>query len=98
MELLEAAEVACHPFIIGELVVGNLSPRSEVPALLGDLPLVALAEHDEAMSFVSRHSLGASGIGWVDVHLLCSAALSHVRLWTLDRRLASVADRLGLGA
>ena len=98
VDLLEAAEVACHPFIIGELVLGNLSPRSEVPSLLVDLPVVALAEHGEAMSFVSRNSLAASGIGWVDVHLLCSAALSHAPIWTLDRRLASIAARLGLAA
>jgi predicted nucleic acid-binding protein len=36
------------------------------------------------------------GIGYVDVHLLASARLSHCRLWTQDRRLASVAQEQGL--
>lgn len=37
------------------------------------------------------------GIGYVDVHLLASTALSiDVRLWTKDRRLAEVAHELGL--
>jgi hypothetical protein len=46
----------------------------------------------------SRHALAGSGIGWVDVHLLCSAALSQARLWTLDRRLRATASRLDLHA
>jgi predicted nucleic acid-binding protein len=97
-ELLEESEVAWHPFVLGELVLGNLRRGSEVPALLVELPQVVLAEHDEALGFVAAHRLGGAGIGWVDVHLLCSVALSHARLWTLDRRLAAVAARLGLAA
>jgi hypothetical protein len=39
------------------------------------------------------------GIGHVDVHLLASTALtSDARLWTLDRRLATVASELKLAA
>lgn len=37
------------------------------------------------------------GIGYVDVHLLASARLSHCRLWTQDRRLSAVAQEQGLG-
>ncbi len=37
------------------------------------------------------------GIGYVDVHLLASARLSHCWLWTQDRRLAAVAQEQGLG-
>jgi hypothetical protein len=36
------------------------------------------------------------GIGWVDVHLLASAALKSVLLWSADRQLASIARSLGL--
>jgi predicted nucleic acid-binding protein len=37
------------------------------------------------------------GIGFIDVHLLASAALAaHARLWTRDRRLAAVAAELNL--
>jgi hypothetical protein len=37
------------------------------------------------------------GIGFVDVHLLASAALAvPARLWTRDRRLAAVAIELDL--
>jgi len=96
--LLEGDEVAWHPFVLGELVLGNLRTDSEVPALLMELPVAMVAEHQEALAFVSRHALAGSGIGWVDVHLLCSAALSQARVWTLDRRLQAAASRLDLHA
>jgi predicted nucleic acid-binding protein len=96
--LLEDGEVVWHPFVLGELLLGNLRSDSEVPALLTELPCAVLAEHDETIAFVGRHALAGSGIGWVDVHLLISAALTRARLWTLDRRLQAVASRLNLHA
>lgn len=36
------------------------------------------------------------GIGYVEIHLLASARLSHCRLWTQDGRLAAVAQEQGL--
>lgn len=94
--LLGDGEVLWHPFVLGELILGNLRPDSEVPLLLLDLPTAVVAEHEEALTFVRRHELPGSGIGWVDLHLLCSAALSRARLWTLDSRLQAAAVRLGL--
>jgi len=84
--------------VLGELILGNLRADSEVPALLNELPVAVVAEHEEVIAFVGRHALAGSGIGWVDVHLLCSAALSQTRLWTLDRRLQAAASRLNLHA
>lgn len=95
--LLESA-VAGHPFVVGELALGHLRPRREILDLLGALPQVQRASHDEVLAFVEHRHLVASGIGWVDAHLLSAAALSGVRLWTLDRRLARLAKRLDLAA
>lgn len=66
--------------------------------LLEELPRVKSANHDEVLAFVERHGLAGSGVGWVDVHLLVSAALDHVLLWTLDPRLGRAAGRLSLSA
>ena len=96
--LLEDGEVLWHPFVLGELILGNLRPDSEVPLFLMELPKAVVAEHEEALAFVRRHALAGSGIGWVDVHLLCSAALSRARLWTLDGRLQAHALPLDLDA
>jgi hypothetical protein len=94
--LLRDGLVLLHPFIVGELVLGRLKRRSEVLGLLEQMPRVEAATHAEALEFVDRHGLAGSGIGWVDVHLLASAALAGASLWTLDRRLAVSAARLAL--
>jgi hypothetical protein len=95
---LEAGDVACHPFVLGELACGRLARRREILSLLAELPQVGLVEHDEVLAFVDANRLAGSGIGWVDAHLLASAKLSHTPLWTLDRRMVRVARRLRLAA
>ena len=95
-EQLEAGLVWCHPFVIGEIACGRLSDRSEILSLLGGLPCAPRADHDEVMTFVERAGLAGSGIGWIDAHLLASARLAGIGLWTLDRRLETVATELGI--
>jgi predicted nucleic acid-binding protein len=95
---LEATEVWCHPFIQGELACGTLRNRDEILALLDALPRAPMATHAEAMNMVTQRHLMGSGLGWVDVHLLASALLAGVSLWTLDRRLEEAAQRLGIRA
>jgi predicted nucleic acid-binding protein len=94
--LLGNDEAASHPFVIGELACGTLRKRHEVLRLLGRLPMLAVAEHAEVLSFIDSRRLMGRGLGWVDVHLLASAALASVRLFTLDRRLAARAVALGV--
>jgi predicted nucleic acid-binding protein len=36
------------------------------------------------------------GLGYVDVHLIASAILTGVSIWTRDKRLAQTADNLHL--
>jgi len=46
---------------------------------------------------IERRSLMGRGLGYIDVHLLASAALAGAaRLWTRDKRLAAVAAELKL--
>jgi len=96
--LLGRDEVECHPFIIGELACGSLRRRSEVLTLLRRLRHVSVVGHDEVLMFIERHHLMGRGIGWIDAHLLASAALSNTLLWSRDRRLSEVARELHLCA
>jgi predicted nucleic acid-binding protein len=96
--LLGRDEVECHPFIIGELGCGSLRRRAEVLSLLRSLPHVTVASHDEVLTFLERHRLMGRGIGWIDAHLLASAALSNTLLWSRDRRLSEIAPQLHLCA
>jgi len=91
-------EALCHPFIVGELACGNLPSRTSTITLLQTLPEAPLMQHEEVLILVERHRLMASGIGWVDAHLLGSALLAGAGLWTLDRALANAAHKLGVAA
>jgi predicted nucleic acid-binding protein len=89
-ELLHDAQVAVHPFVIGELACGTLRARGEILALLGRLPAVPAVSHEEALHLLESRALAGRGLGWIDVHLVAAAVASRVTLWTLDRRLAAV--------
>jgi predicted nucleic acid-binding protein len=95
-ELLKDGHVMCHPFIVGELACGNLKRRDEILALLQAFPTAVSAEHGEVLRFIEDNRLMAKGLGFVDMHLLASALLSGLQLWTLDKRLQQVALQLGL--
>jgi predicted nucleic acid-binding protein len=93
---LRGGEVWTHPFVIGELACGTLDRRREILGLLAALPQAPVLDHPEALEFVEAHQLMAQGLGWVDIHLLASARLGRIPIWTLDRRLDSAARRLRL--
>lgn len=95
-ELLEAGEVATHPLVMGELHVGNIAKRSAFLSLLGDLPRIGECSHGEILYFINAHKLYGLGIGYSDAHILCSAVLHAVPLWTLDQRLAKQAQAHGV--
>jgi predicted nucleic acid-binding protein len=95
-DLLEAAQVWTHPFVIGELACGNLARRGEVISLLDSLPTAPLVDHEEVLHFVAVQHLHGRGLGWVDVHLLASARIASLPLWTLDRQLSQAAKELSL--
>ena len=95
--VLEAGHVLTHPFVVGELACGNLNKRSELLSLLRDLPAAPVATDAEALGIIDHYRLMGLGIGYLDVHLLASAMLADgARLWTRDKRLVAVADRLKL--
>lgn len=95
-ELLADGDVMCHPFIIGELACGNLKNRAEILDLLQSLPQAGAASLDEVLALVESRGLSGKGIGLIDVHLLASALIAKVSLWTEDRRLKIRAQHLDL--
>lgn len=92
VNLLNDGEVACHPFIVGELACGNLRNRTTILTLLQALPMAVVAEHQETMTFIESRALMGKGLGYIDVHLLASCILSGLPIWTLDKKLERVAD------
>lgn len=96
-ELLQDGHVLAHPWVTGELALGHLSRRSEILALLGNLPQAAVATDLEVLTLIETRHLVGQGIGYVDAHLLAATLLTPgARLWTRDKRLATTARRHGL--
>jgi predicted nucleic acid-binding protein len=95
--LLDTGEVLGHPFVAGELALGNFRERDDTLRALRRLPQATSASHGEVMQFIDREALFGRGIGYVDAHLLAAARLTvGAKLWTRDRRLQVVAVQLGL--
>ncbi len=95
--LLDQEQIAVHPFVLGELALGNLRNTEQVLANVETLPFVTAATAQEVLQLVRQQRLSGSGIGYVDAHLLAAARLTPgLELWTHDRRLHAAALRLGL--
>jgi predicted nucleic acid-binding protein len=97
--LLDGGEVLAHPFVIGELALGNLRQRNVFLSDLLRLPQADVASDEEVLRLIDREKLYGHGIGYVDAHLLAAARLTaETKLWTRDRTLNTVAVQLGLAA
>jgi predicted nucleic acid-binding protein len=94
--LLEREEVAGHEFVSGELLIGDRGGRRALLIDYGRLEQAATVSHREVVDFARVRRLHGRGIGWVDVHLLASAIVGRMRLWTADRDLAVLAEKLGI--
>jgi len=95
--LVERLELAMHPFVLGELVLGSIANRADTIAFWLDLPTANVVPADDILSLVERRRLFSRGVGYTDVNLLASALLGDdLRLWTRDRRLGALAADLGV--
>jgi|SRR5450830_703507 len=99
VQLLMQDAVLIHPYVRGELALGNMQQRGVILNLLDNLPHAPVAYADEVNFFIEKHALYGLGIGLIDVHLLAATQLSEkTTLWTRDKRLQAVANRLNLAA
>jgi len=94
-DLLNQNRVVTHPYVLGELALGNISKRDSFLELLRNLPIAKEATHDEVISFIEENRMWSKGLGYFDMHLLCSSLIESIPLWTLDKRLAKVARTFG---
>jgi hypothetical protein len=79
--------VLAHPWVTGEIALGQLADRDNVLALLGNLPQAQVATDRELARFISDQRLYALGVAYVDAQLLAATRLTpNAQLWTRDRR------------
>lgn len=93
--LLARDAVLVHPYVLAELACGTPpAPRKRTLEDLARLRPASQASQAELLDFIEREQLYGLGCGMVDLALLAAALLTpQARLWTLDRRLAALAQR-----
>ena len=96
VQLLEDGLAGTNPFILGEIAAGNVKNRAGTLAYLAALPQARAGSESEVHHLLEAHRLWGTGLGWSDLHLLASAALSGWTLLTADRVMSRTAQTLGL--
>jgi len=98
VNLLELDQAMSHPMVLGELACGTPpEPRAQTLGNIGLLRQAQQASLREVMDFIGREELHGLGCGLVDMVLLASTLLTTgAQLWTLDKRLATLAGRFGV--
>jgi len=94
--LLERDEVVGHELIFGELLIGDRGGRPKLLAAYEQMHQASVIPHPEVVAFVRDRRLQGRGVGWIDVHLLASALVDRLQVWTADPRFADVADELAV--
>jgi predicted nucleic acid-binding protein len=94
--LLDRNEVAGHDLIYGELLIGDRGGRGPLLSSYQLMHRLSPVRHAEVVEFVRARALQGRGIGWIDAHLLASALVAEVTIWTADERLAKLAGELGI--
>ena len=87
-----------HPMVVLEIACGTPPvPRAQTLSNLGLLQMSKQASLGEVTELIEREKLYGLGCGLVDMVLLASTLItSGTELWTLDRRLAQLAERFGV--
>ncbi len=95
--MLGADQVLTHPMVLGEIACGTPPDRKRTLADLDALAQVNLATIPEVVDFIERERLYGKGCGLVDLVLLASTLMTPgALLWTTDKRLADLAEPLGV--
>jgi predicted nucleic acid-binding protein len=94
--LLSVDEVAGHELVYGELLIGDRGGRRKLLTVYERIYQASFVPHTDVVAFVRERDLHGRGVGWIDVHLLASAIVGRLRLWTADPRFAVLANELGI--
>jgi predicted nucleic acid-binding protein len=94
--LLSLDEVAGHELVFGELLIGDRGGRKKLLGAYEQMHQASTVSHREVVDFVRDRDLHGRGLGWIDIHLLASAIVGRMQLWTADQRFAAVAEELGV--
>lgn len=93
--LLDSGTILTHPYVVAEILLGNLADRTLWKGQLARLPEFLPVRHGDVMLLIDSAALGGSGVGYVDAHLLAAVlARPGATIWTRDKQLKRAAERL----
>ena len=92
--LLSRDEASGHEFVYGELLIGDRGGRLRLLTDYRQMHQAPVVPHNDVVAFVRDRRLHGRGIGWIDAHLLASALVGRLKLWTIDPALATLAKEL----
>ncbi len=96
-DLLTLDLVLTHPMVLDELACGTPPSRVKTLQDIGLLQPAQQASMREVLAFVEREKLYGLGYGLVDMVLLTSTLMTlGAQLWTLAKKLATLAARFGV--
>jgi predicted nucleic acid-binding protein len=97
IDLLDCDDVLIHPMILAEIGCGTPPARNSTLSDLASLQQAQQPSLYEVMDFIERESLFGQGCRIVDMILLASTLITPgSELWTLDKRLSSIAKSYGV--
>jgi len=94
--LLRRGEVSGHEFVYGELLIGDKGGRGTLLTMYERMHQAITVPHADVVAFVRDRALHGRGVGWIDIHLLASALVGRLKVWTADPRFQEVASELGV--
>jgi len=94
-ELLGRDDVVGHEMVFGELLIGDVGGgRKPLIDAYTQMHQAATVPHEEVVEFVRMRRLSGRGVGWVDIHILASAVVAGIPVWTADPRFSTLASEL----
>lgn len=95
-ELLLNHQVLIHPWVFGEITMGQMGPqREKILREMSLLPRSEITPFEDLLSFIESHRLFGKGLSLIDGELLCTCSKESYLLWTQDKNLKDVAEKLG---
>jgi predicted nucleic acid-binding protein len=94
--LVELDQVARHDLVFGELFIGDVGGRNKFLRDYSRLHRARTIPHEEVVQLVRFRRLHGRGLSWIDVHLLASALVEHMQLWSADEHMMAAAKEIGI--
>lgn len=95
--LIKEDQVLSHPWIFGEIAVGQINyERDKVLFELQQLLQLPIYSIQELVVFLNKHKLYGLGLSLIDLQLIYTIVQNKCLLWTEDKMLKRCSEKFNL--